>query len=99
DLGLDCSAPPAGSGLNVGDKERALRHKVIAFYINKAPELTFLPTGTGAGSFFPNPGINDTVRTSGRVVDFVLNADDRDPFNYPPPSPGGPSSSKVLRWT
>jgi hypothetical protein len=87
DLGLDCAAAPGGV---VGAKERALRHKVISFYINKAPELLFTQSG-----FSPHPG--DSLLT--RNPRFNLLADDRDPFNYPPPAPGGPSTSKVLRWT
>lgn len=78
-------------------KARSLRKKVVSFYVNKAPELLFAPVGTGASAFFPLPGVNDSA--SVRSIRFNLFADDRDPFNYPPPSPGGPSTTKVIRWT
>lgn len=71
---------------------RALRHKIITFYVNKAPELLF-----HQAQFFPAPGINDSATS--RTFNLRLFADDLDPFNYPPVSPGGPSPAKVLRWT
>jgi hypothetical protein len=73
------------------EAERAVRHKIVTFYVNKAPELLF-----SQGGFFPNPGVNDSATS--RTFNLRLFADDLDPYSYPPPAPGGPSDNEVLRW-
>lgn len=67
---------------------KALRHKVLTFYVNRSPYLL-----RGAPGFVPQP---NQVFAS-RTLHLNLLADDDDPFNYPAPPPGGPSAVKVLR--
>jgi len=75
-------------------QERALRTRVMVLYVDKAPYLlkhlaTFVPKADGSTTFFS------------RQIDLVLPADDEDPLDpdTAPVGVGGPSSTKVLRWT
>ena len=72
--------------------EIALRSRILTFYVDKAPRLlTHLP------EFVPDP--NQVFPT--RQISLNLLADDEDPLDpgNQPPSAGGPSTTKVLRWS
>ena len=77
-------------------EEVALRSRILTFYVNKAPKLTF-----NQGGFFPHP--NDAIFS--RHLQLNLLADDVDPFNpNNRPGVGGPSTQggvldQVFRYT
>lgn len=66
----------------------ALRPKILTFFVNHAPYLRFENP-----AFVPEPG----HAFADRSLDLHLSADDVDPFDLSS-APGGPSSTKVLRW-
>jgi hypothetical protein len=72
--------------------EIALRGHILTFYVDKAPRLL-----TTASGFAPTPNQVYPTRSG---IGFNLLADDDDPLDpgNRPPTPGGPSSTKVLRW-
>jgi hypothetical protein len=72
--------------------EIALRTRILTFFVNKAPRLS-----THLMAFAPDP--NQVYLT--RQISLNLLADDEDPFDpgNQPAGPGGPSITKVLRWS
>jgi hypothetical protein len=72
-------------------QEIALRSKVLTFYVNRAPFLL-----EDDPAFAPTP--NQTF--PGRELSLNLLADDEDPYDPETPPPvGGPSPTRVLRWS
>jgi len=71
--------------------------RVITFYVDKAPYLQTWLTG-----FVPQPGGPSSVFQT-RTLNLNLIASDDDPYDRDPSnfvaSPGGPSATRVLRWT
>lgn len=84
--------PPLGSGGGTQQERNLRQKKVMTFFVNKSPAL--LPA---TPNFSPTEGQVLTTRS----VDFRLTADDEDPVNpnNPPTRVGGPSTSKLIRFS